>query len=41
MTVVPKAIITAFYGIEPKRPIFNACSAGGRQQMMRAMALPR
>jgi hypothetical protein len=35
-----KAIISAFYGKEPKRSYFDSCSGGGRQALMEAQRFP-
>jgi Tannase and feruloyl esterase len=40
MTVVGKAMVKAFYGDDPKRAYFAACSNGGRQALMEAQRYP-
>ena len=40
MTVTAKAVIKTFYGDQPKRSYFAACSNGGRQALMEAQRYP-
>jgi tannase/feruloyl esterase len=40
MTVVSKAVISAFYGNGPKLSYWNGCSTGGRQALMEAQRFP-
>jgi feruloyl esterase len=40
MTVVGKAVISAFYGQAPKLSYFNGCSTGGRQALVEASRFP-
>jgi feruloyl esterase len=40
MTVKAKAIIAAFYGIDPKHSYFVGCSLGGQEAMMEARRFP-
>ena len=40
MTVQAKAIITAYYGIGPRRSYWNGCSSGGKQGLVEAQRFP-
>jgi len=40
MTVAAKAIVTTFYGQQPRRMYWNGCSNGGRQGLMEAQRYP-
>jgi len=40
MTVVGKALVTAFYGNAPAHAYWDGCSAGGRQALMEAQRFP-
>ncbi|WP_103343052.1 tannase/feruloyl esterase family alpha/beta hydrolase [Amycolatopsis sp. CA-126428] len=39
-TVAAKAILTAFYGVEPRESYFSGCSEGGRQGLVEAERYP-
>ena len=40
MTVIAKAIVSAYYGSQPKQVYFNGCSTGGRQALTEAQRYP-
>lgn len=40
MTVISKAVISAYYGKPQKFSLFNGCSTGGRQGLMEAQRFP-
>src|SRR6185369_13560878 len=40
MTVVSKAMVTAFYGKDARLSYWNSCSNGGRQGLMEAQRYP-
>src|SRR5258708_30917515 len=40
MTLKAKAVIRAFYGDQPRKSYFAACSNGGRQALMEAQRFP-
>lgn len=40
LSVAAKAIVTAHYGVAPKRSYFRGCSTGGRQAMILAQRFP-
>ncbi len=40
MTVTAKALMTAYYGVAPKKSYFASCSNGGRQALMEVQRYP-
>lgn len=41
MTLKAKAIVAAYYGMQPKRSYFASCSDGGREALMEAQRFPQ